>query len=258
MENLGHLSDYQPKSADGKVILPAMITFFEEMQTKMTNMFAELRSEFLKVCSERDKKIEKMDIEIIGLRKKVSALEAKIDDGDAYERSDTAIISGKALPAVRPDERGPELVCSLVQQKLNLVISPTDISVAHRLGDKKATQGPDHRPIIVKFCRRNTKNDVVLAARKTKAPNFFINESLTPLRQSIAFVLRKARREFPNIISGASTIDGRNYVWLHPPSPAAENAKSSRHLIATHDRLVEFCEKTLDKPISHFISKWTH
>ena len=258
MESLGGLSDYQPKSADGKVILPAVISLFNDMQSRMTKMFEDLRSEFLKVCTERDQKIQKMDAEIVGLKKKVSALEAKIDDADAYERSDTAIISGNSLPVVIPDERGPELVCSLLKDKLNLVIAPTDISVAHRLGEKKASQGPDRRPLIVKFCRRNTKNDVVVAARKGKSPNFFINESLTPLRQSIAFVLRKARREFPTIISGASTIDGKNYVWLHPPSPANVNAKCTRHLIATHDRLVDLCEKTLGKPLNHFISNWSH
>ena len=123
---------------------------------------------------------------------------------------------------------------------------------------KKASHGPDRRDIIVKFCRRDSKNDLVAASRRVKANQFFINESLTPLRQTIAFVLRKAKREFPEKISGSTTLDGKNYVWIQPPNPNAPGAKATRLAVHTHDRLTSFCEKTLGKPLTHFIDTWTH
>ena len=252
------LNDYQPKSQDGKVLVPAVLSIFQSFQTKMDEMFKELRDEFMKACSERDKKIERMDGEIVQLKKKVSILEAKVDDSEAYERKDTAIISGKAVPPVQRDENCIDLVCKLAKDKLNYVIAPTDISVAHRLGEKKTSQGIDRRDLIVKFCRRNMKSDLVSASRRMKAPDFYINESLTPLRQTISFVLRKAKREFPQLISGTATIEGKIYVWLHPPNPNAPNARPVRQQVSTHDRLEDFCTRTLQKPLSHFIENWSH
>ena len=45
-------------------------------------------------------------------------LEIKIDDNDAYERRDTVIISGTAVPAVANNENPLELMLSLVRHKL--------------------------------------------------------------------------------------------------------------------------------------------
>ena len=258
MESLNALSDYQPKSVDGKVIVPAILSIFESFQFKFETMFSDMRVEFLNVCAERDVKIDKMNTEIFQLKKKVDVLEQRIEQNDSYERRDSVIISGKAVPPVQRDENCLDLTCQLVKEKLNVIISPSDISIAHRLGEKKATQGPDQRDIIIKFCRRNTKLDLVTASRKKKSPNFFINESLTPQGQTIAYILRKAKREFPNIVSGSTSLDGRNFVWVMPPNPTAQGAKSVRIAITTHDRLVEFCTKTLGKPLSHFVSNWTH
>ena len=258
MNEISSLSDYNPKSQDGKVIMPAMLSVFSSLQDKMEKIFQDIRDEFIRMCSERDRKIEKMDGEIVSLKKKVEVLESKIDDNDAYERRDTAVVSGKALPAARKDENCSTIVRDLVKEKLNIEISLSDISVAHRLGEKKQSQAPDHRDIIVKFLRRDLKKDLVMASRRVKAVNFFINDSLTPLRQTIAYVLRKAKRKFSNIISGTSILDGKNYVWIHPPSPTAPNAKASRILVSTHDRLADFCTTYLNTPLCHFVEKWTH
>ena len=258
MENLDALSEYQPKSVDGKFMLPAVVKLFQGLQEKIECMFGEIREEFINICKERDLRIEKLESENVVMKKKIESLENKIDENDAYERKDTVIISGKSVPPVDKDEHCATLTCKLIKDQLNYVVSPNDISVVHRLGERKTTQGPDHRDIIVKFCRRNTKMDVLSASRRTKAANFFINESLTPVRQTIAYVLRKAKRQFPRIISGSSSIEGKNYVWINPPNPSAPGAKALRHAVHTHDRLVNFCNKTLGKPLSHFIETWTH
>ena len=149
------LSNYTSKSADGKMLVPAVISLFQDFEKKVGSMFQDLRQDLVNMFKERDDKIIKMEAQIRQMTKKMDKLELKIDDNDAYERRDTVIISGKAVPAVTNNENPLELMLSLVREKLKINISPSDISAIHRLGAKKAKQGPDHRELIVKFCRVN-------------------------------------------------------------------------------------------------------
>ena len=258
MATLEALADYQPKSADGKFFIPAVTELFKSFEFNFDQMFKQFRNEFVNLFKERDEKISRLQSENREMKLKIEKLENKIDENDAYERKDTVIISGKAVPPVDKDEDCTTLACELIKNKLNYVVSPTDISAVHRLGEKKASQGPDRRDIIMKFCRRNSKIDLISASRRMKVNQFYVNESLTPLRQTIAFILRKAKREFPEKISGCTTLEGKNYVWIPPPNPNAPGAKATRLAVHTHDRLTQFCEKTLGKPLSHFIETWTH
>ena len=142
-----------------------------------------------------------------------------------------------------------ELVATLVKDKLNVMISPADISTAHRLNPRKASNKKD---VIVKFCRRNCKVDILGACRTVKPTGLFVNEFLTPQRQTISYVLRRSRKEFPDKVSGSNTIEGKNYVWLKPPNPQARGARDIRVAVNSHGLLVEFCNKTLNKPLTHF------
>ena len=84
-----------------------------------------------------------------------------------------------------------------MKHRLKINIKSTDLSTAHRLVPKPKTQGPDRRSIIIKLCRRELKHDLITACKKYKPPNFFINESLTPTRNSIfshSVKLRKKNR----------------------------------------------------------------
>ena len=258
MTAIDALSNYQPKSADGKFIVPAVTELFNSLEFKFDQMLKEFRNEFVNLFKQQDEKILKIQSENRELKQKLEKLESRIDENDAYERKDTVIVSGTAVPPVERNEDCATLACDLIKRNLNYVVLPTDISTVHRLGEKKSTQGPDRRDIIIKFCRRDSKVNLIAASRRVKANQFFINESLTPLRQTIAFILRKAKREFPEKISGSSTLDGKNYVWIPPPNPNAPGAKATRLAVHTHDRLTKFCEKTLGKPLSHFIDSWTH
>ena len=132
------LSDYQPKSIDGRVIVPAILAIFDEFHTKFDSfrstfetMLSDMQNKFVKVCEERDVKIERMDKQINSMKKQISVLESKIDDNDQYERRDTVIISGKAVPSVKSDENSPKVTCKLVKDQLNVILSPIDISVYH-------------------------------------------------------------------------------------------------------------------------------
>ena len=38
-------------------------------------------------------------------------------------------------------------------------------------------------------------------------------------------MLRKAKKEFLNIVSGSTTFDGKHFVWDKPPNPDARDAR---------------------------------
>ena len=147
-----------------------------------------------------------------------------------------------------------------MQDKLNYALDPNDISVLHRLREKRNRNPnePDRRDIYVKFCRRSTKIDLLEASRKSKVPNLYVNEALTPLRQKIAYVLRAAKRKCPNIVSGSSTQDGKNIVWVYPPNRNAPGARTIKHAVHTYSRIDRFCRQTLDVPLTDFVSNWDH
>ena len=249
------LSDIQPTSKDCKTLIPTLIELFETMQFKMDQQFTKLREEFTKMAKEKDDQISDLRAEVSTLRKTVNKLEGQMDDNDAYERRDTLIFSGSTLPAAEDGEDCAQILRRNLKDKLKFVIPQDGISVCHRMGSKPKTQRPDTRPIIAKFCHRSTKNDIVDASRKMKVPQLFINESLTPIRQTIAYVLRKGRREFPDKVSGISTRDGRVFVWIKPPSP---DARAIKRAINTRHELEDFCHRTLEKNLTHFIDNWTH
>ena len=124
--------------------------------------------------------------------------------------------------------------------------------MAHRLGPKP-TSGIDRRSIIVKFVRRSLKDEILKTARKKKAQDLYINESLTPTRQSITHAIRNARREFPEKVSGYTTIDGSIYVWIKPPNPTAPGARDSRMEVSTLAKLDKFCQKNFSFPSERFM-----
>ena len=66
------------------------------------------------------------------------------------------------------------------------------------------------------FCKRSTKLDLLSSACRKKADNSFVNESSTPIAHIISYVLRKAKQQHPDNISGSTTFDGKNYVWVKP------------------------------------------
>ena len=256
-------SDVQMTSKDGKTIVPALVRLVQNFQGKITemfsDMFADFREEFLKILAEKDEKIATLESDAASLKKQVAKLEEKIDENDAYERRDTLVLSGSCIPPTNNMESCPQLVCDLAKNHLQVNIRPTDISVAHRLSNRDPRkQGNGKLDIIVKFCRRDNKLDLLNACRKKKPENLFVNEFLTPPRQSIAYVLRKAKKEFPSIISGSTSFDGKVFVWVKPPNAEAPGARAARQCVNSYSSLVDFCSKTLKKPVTHFINEWTH
>ena len=258
MSDFSVLEDIQLSSKDGKAIVPAILSLFQNLQDSFTTMLDSFKQEFVSLLNEKDEKISALTTKVSVLEKHVERLEERIDDNDTYERRDTLIISGKKVPPSQQNENCFELVANILRNNLNISVNLSDISVCHRLGNKGPSQRPDRRSLIVKFCRRDLKMDIVNSARKKKPADLFCNECLTPCQQTISYVLRKAKRELPDLISGSATFEGKNFVWVKPPNPSAPGAKDLRLKISTHKKLEDFCNKTLKKPLSHFITEWTH
>ncbi|KAB0799171.1 hypothetical protein PPYR_07051 [Photinus pyralis] len=63
----------------------------------------------------------------------------------------------------------------MCQEKLNCVISISDIDICHRLPSDGKTQ----KPIIVKFVRRDIKNQIFYNKKKLKGTSIVIREDLT-------------------------------------------------------------------------------
>ena len=152
------------------------------------------------------------------------------------------IFSGNSVPEASHGEICSNIIQKLVQDELKIKLKPEDISVAHRLGKKPINQVPDKRGIIVKLCRRETKRELLMAKRslpRTNSSSLFINESLTPKRNTILYALRQMKKAHPNIIAGCSSYDGRIYAYTKttPDSSAFRETTSSpatrnvRHLI---------------------------
>ena len=251
--SLAALSELKVQSKDCKSLVTTLIEFLTEFQESQKEMVQQIKTDLLLKLEEKDSKINSLQTEISTLKKQVFKLEERIEDSEAYERRDAVIISGSKVPPPRENEDCVQVVRNLTRQYLNLSIPENEISIAHTLGSSNSSS--NKRSIIVKFCRRNMKSDVINAARKQKVQNFYVNECLTPTQRTIGFVLRKAKRQFPEIISGSTTFEGKHHVWTKAPNPTARGARDTKHIISSYDRLEKFCTSMLNKPASEFQEK---
>ena len=230
-------------SNDGRMIISIMNKRFLEMK----NEFDEMKTEFINIISSKNDEIATLSNDVTNLKHKITRLENTLDEEDAYIRRETIILSGTCVPEVTNGEICSNIVQKLVKDKLRIQLNDNDISVAHRLGKKPVTQGSDKRGIVVKFCRRDTKRQILAEKRNIPKGNpqstLFINESLTPRRQTILYALRQMKRAHPSIITGCSTFDGRVYAYTKPTSagPSSAPHRNVRHLINSHESLVAFC-----------------
>ena len=53
------------------------------------------------------------------------------------------------------------LTSEIFKEQLQVVVSQSDVSAAHRGGAKPKTQKPDGRNIIIKLCRRELKRELL-------------------------------------------------------------------------------------------------
>ena len=157
-----------------------------------------MRTEQLEVIAGKDAEIEQLKQDVCTLRRDVQNLTERLDDSDAYERRDTFVLSGDSLPVVSDGENTIEVVCNSIKNNLKIVVKESDISVANKLGKKNPGQQLDRRSIFVKLCWRELRSDLISACKSARPKDFYINESLTPLRSTIQYgtVLGELRGDF--------------------------------------------------------------
>ena len=230
---------------------------FEILNQELTNMKQLLNSE----KEERlilQNKVSTLESKNIALEQKVARLQSGLDDKDAYTRRETLILNGTDIPVPTPGENCSNIVRDVVKNKLKIILQPSDISVAHRSGKKPTNQTVDRRGIHVKFCRRDTKRDIMMAKRDNSDPQhtLFINECLTPMRRSILFALRQMKKKFPSVVKGCTTQEGRVYAFT--PSTSTSGSRDRKHLVNSHDALVQFCRDYIQEPLDNFLNSWNY
>lgn len=224
----------------------------EQLETKLNI----LRDEFAALLSVKNKEIDQLKLAVSTLKAQVHKLEEKANDSEAFERRDTIVVSGEGVPIVESGEICSNIVSDLVKNKLRINLNPSDISTAHRAGPKPSSQrGSDRRSIMVKLCRRELKQELLVACRNLK-PNIFINESLTPTRKTIMYVLRQMKRQCPTKVSGCSSHEGRVFVWLQ--NEVTPDGRNRRILVNSRLKLEQLCTDIIGKPLSYFIDTWPH
>ena len=228
--------------------------------SKFDNLVAEVQ-ELKKIIEVKDEKISSLNCEVTSLKEEVNKLKNMIDDEDAYVRRESIILSGTAVPEVVIGEICVNIARDLIKSNLKIDIKPHDVSVAHRLGPKTNAQGADKRPIIVKFSRRDLKRQVLFAKKDNSnaASSLWTNESLTPKRRTIMFVLRKLKKNRPEIVTGCNTLEGRCFAYTKTPrsQPRTRN-HDMKHVVNTLEALKSFCTEFIKKPLDEFLQQWDH
>ena len=152
------------------------------------------------------------------------------------------VISGDALPAASPGENVIETSRAVIASKLKVNVPLEELSSAYRIGKRNPSQAPDKRNILLSFKSSQVKTDVIKAARSIKPSVLFINESLTPSLATVLYGLRRAKRRFPERVTGCGSLDGRVYVWVRRSDHGDGNM---RIFINSSSKFDEFCKNTL-------------
>lgn len=125
---------------------------------------------------------------------------------EQYMRRDNLRIVGLAE---EEDENEEILQAKTIEvaADMGVTVEPGDISTVHRLGKP----GERSRPVIVRFCHRKKRNEMMIKKKelKRKGRNIYINEDLTPLRATLLKIVKEQ-----DGVTNATTRDGRILAWL--------------------------------------------
>ena len=251
-------------SEEGKKIVEAINSKIEELQQEFRDaslqknqQIEELQNDFKNAMVQKDQQITQLRNETNILKNKLEKTESRLSDSDTVIRQRNIILSGNELPKEESGENCTEVVRKLIQTKLRTIVPSTDIDAAFRIGKPSATgQQARTRSILVKFNKPESKKSLI-ASCKTYKPDFYINEDLSPEKQTIMYVLREAKRKFPNIVSGSSCVDGRIAAWIKPQHPD-EGSSNRRVNVNSLEKLKTFCRDTIDSNLETFIARWPH
>ena len=110
------------------------------------------------------------------------------DKLEQYSRKENLCISGIAEETNETDGILEAKIIELAGD-MGVELKSEDISVAHRIGKPKE----GGRPVIVRFCQRKKKNEVMCNKKKLKGKErkVHVNEDLTSLRAKIMKVTKE-------------------------------------------------------------------
>lgn len=142
-------------------------------------------------------------------------LKYECDKLEQYQRSDNLRIYGLREESGETEEVLEDKVIELAS-KIGVDLQSSDISVVHRLGKPRDRD----RPLIVRFCRRKRRNEILKkkAELKKQNTNVFINEDLTPLRSTMMKMVKDQTG-----VKNATSRNGKIVAWLsEDPNRAIE------------------------------------
>lgn len=188
-------------------------TFEEKLRDRCEILSSELYTTNVRVDQlekklvECEKVLDKYKVSESVLTSKLSLLETRVDDQEQYFKRDNLIIHG--VPEI-PGENCSTTVIDICQKYLSAVkIVPSDISVSHRLPSRSERA----KPLIVRFTRRDVRQQIYHNKKNLKSTGFTVVEQLTARRQRLMSAATKLMNE--GKLTSAWTNDGRIFVKLH-------------------------------------------
>ena len=94
------------------------------MQEEFDRMKQELKSEFTTLFAAKLKEADELKEQVKFLNDKVSKLEGLVDEADQYERRDTLILPGPAIPVVSSGENCKAIVQEAIKQVCRVKSKP--------------------------------------------------------------------------------------------------------------------------------------
>ena len=187
----------------------------------------------------------------------VVKLEQQIDKNSAHEQKNALPMAGTIPPPSCITCRGLKVHCAGANSRKHAPsVSYWDISMAHRIAVKPKIQGEDKGNIMFKLCNRYVKQHIFKSCNVVKPDNFYINESLTPLRNTILYVMWQTKKKHPSVINMQLQFIRRQCgVWLHAASASAKT-KSRKIIINVKKELDLFLLQELNVKTTAFIDTW--
>ena len=159
------------------------------------------------------------------------------------------------MPPAQHAEDCKFIVLEQIREHLRLELAIEDILMAHRVGVKPKIQGEDKRNIVFKLSNRDVEQNILKYCSVVKPKKFYINESLTPLRNTILYVMRQAKKKHPSVINSCNSSDGSVVAWLHSASASAKT-KYWKIIINTMKQLDLFLQEELNMKETSFNDTW--
>ena len=216
--------------------------------------FDDFKKEFHETIAAKNTEILALKNEVHVLNSRLSKMEDKLIENDTKNRENSIVLSGEEVPPSTSGENCIVITRELFQQKLNLVIPTSDIVSASRLWKKQNAK----QNILIKLRSFETKMNIIKAC-KTVKPKFFVNDDLSAEKQTIMYVIRQAKRKFPQKIDGCSSIGGKIFAYVKDVNDEGTNGIRNRRIPVNNlEKLKDFCTKVVGRGLETFIESWPY